>query len=570
MKKGPESWRIFFVLAVSAVILAIPLSSHPGSNVISRVASIFQIVDAGVLHIDPWSTKTNDVSEYDGHYYNDKAPGTTLVGIPSYAIYKWICKYTGRSVNYDLARHLLRITTLLPLCLLAAWLATKYIRRAGYNSLWFAPAWLFGTVAFPFSVLFFGHQFAATFIFISFYLLYTLKTIPNRKDSYAIPIFAGLFAGLSIFTEYPLAALALPLGLYMLTFERRISRIALFGSFGAVLPAAGLALYNWASFGNPLSFGYRLLRYGQYQDGMGSGIMGVGIPKFEHLWEVTFSTASGLFFTSPWLLFAPLGIIVLILKKEHRAEGVLFGVMGAAYLAFNAGYFEPGGAASFGPRHLVPVIPFLAIAAYIGGQGLGEKVKAAFYAMVVFSIILTAFGTFADPTMPDRLKNPLFEFALPLLSHGYGLESPLGLNGVKLFALFLGLLLILWILVRNRQQSIFAQAGQRNTYFATATVLLLFYLFIAPYASHTESGIKHQIFGNYYSLRENWSSAEKEYYKATRTRVDPFLHYYRGRALAKLGRFSEMKYEFQKTLELAPDFPHKEMLERILKQVDND
>lgn len=570
MDKGPESWRIIFVLFVLAVILAVPLSSYPGSNVISRVASVFQIVDQGVLYIDPWSNKTNDGSEHDGHVYSDKAPGTSFIGVPTYAIYKWFCKFTNRSVNYDLARHLVRITTLLPFCLLAAWLAMRFLSRAGYDSLWFAPAWLFGTVAFPFSLLYFGHQFAATFIFISFILLYTLKTIPARKDSVAIPIFAGLFAGLAIFTEYPTAALALLLGLYLLTFERRISRVSLFGVFGAVLPAAALALYNWACFGNPFSFGYRNLRYDYFQEGMGTGIMGVGIPTLANLWEVTFSAASGLFFTAPWLLFAPLGIVVLLLKKNNRIEGMLFGLMGAAYFAFNAGYYEAGGAASFGPRHLIPVVPFLSVAAFIGGQGLGKKIKAGFYALIVFSIFLTSLGTFADPTMPDRLKNPLMEFALPLLTHGYGLESPLGLSGLKLFALFIGLLIILWILVRNRQESIYAEPGQRNAFFATATVLLLIYLFIVPYTAHSGPGIKHQVLGNYYSEREQWSAAEKEYRLAARIRIDPNIHYYRGRALAKLGRLTEMKYEFEKTLKLAPDFHHKEMLQRILEQVDNE
>jgi len=94
------------------VLLAMTYSyfyHNPGVNGNSRVGLIFAIVQEGRLTIDSFhekeGTETNDKSFYEGHYYSDKAIGTSVVGsifyLPVYLVTQilglnlstWIVKY---------------------------------------------------------------------------------------------------------------------------------------------------------------------------------------------------------------------------------------------------------------------------------------------------------------------------------------------------------------------------------------------------------------------------------------------------------------------------------------------
>ena len=553
------------MLLAIALVLALPLSFFPGSNVFSRVAVTFRIVDAATVSIDPWQGETNDISQRDGHYYSDKAPGVALIGVPPYALYKSLFATAGTEVDYQMARWFIRLLTLLPLCLIAAGIGRALLKRFDCPSDWFGPGWLFGTVAFPFSLVLFGHQFAACLILIAFFCLHTAKSRPEKKDALFLPILAGLCCGLSIISEYPSALLALFLGLYYLSFERRWPRLLAFALTGAVLPAIALAAYNTAAFGNPFSIGYHHLVDTNYAQGMDSTLLGVRLPTFDALWEITFSPGSGLFFTAPWLLFALPGLALMIFKKQQRAEGLLFLFSAISFFAFNAGYWQSDGAMSFGPRHLVPIVPFLALAAFRVAPHLGAAGHAVFFGTLVFSIALTAFGTYADPTMPDRLLNPLYEFALPILAGGFGLESPFGFVGAQLLALFAGILLLLWIALRSRTEPV-----RWNVLLGTITLGVAVYALVLPYVARTDPGVRYQVFANHHMKRKDFAQAERFYFKASQSRQDPYVHYYRGRALAHLGRVAEMQAEFEKALEIDPDFPHKAMLTRMLKGLSHE
>ena len=641
MKYKTSTWRILLVLFVITIILAVPLAFFPGSNVYNRVATTFQIVDNQKLDIDPWKHKSNDGAIFNGHTYCDKALGVSLLGVPSYWIFKTAAQMTeGMPVTdykfYRAARHFIRVTTLLPLILIAAWLMASYLRKQRIDSIWIAPAWIFGTVAFPFSLLLFSHQYAASLLVIGFFCLYKYKTEDKQRESWAMPVFSGLCVGFAIFTEYPAAIIALILGLYFVTFERRIWRVLQFGFFGAVLPGIAILLNNWLTFGGPFNMAYSHLHDKTNSAGMDAGILGVGLPKLSSLYEITFSPAGGLFFTGPWLLFAALGLLLMLGRKGQRVEGIIFLLIIGGYFIFNAGYWEPGGAMSFGPRHLIPMVPFLALLAYYGGMSLGSKIKSIFLALVTFSVIITAFGTFADPTMPDRLKNPIFEFAFPVYSKGYGLESIINLSGVWLFFLFLcsmGLMLLLVEMGKKKPKAQRAENGdviteskvlfekeelapvgdkseididenektekkkkkkskkkkrklqpvvlKVNWFFAILALFVFGYMFVVPYVAKTDPGIKNQVLGNYFMARgvvktirhrtminkEALMLAQDYYKKATVTRADPNLHFYRAKALLYLNRNSEARVELVKVLKISPDFPQRDWIINALEKI---
>src|SRR5207302_8294294 len=59
-------------------------------NQSSRLDLVLAIVDDHSLTIDRYAENTGDYAYFEGHYYSDKAPGTALLGVPAYAIYKLV------------------------------------------------------------------------------------------------------------------------------------------------------------------------------------------------------------------------------------------------------------------------------------------------------------------------------------------------------------------------------------------------------------------------------------------------------------------------------------------------
>ena len=54
----------------------------------SRLDLTMALVDKGTLSIDDYYTNTGDYAAFEGHFYTDKAPGVSFLGVPVYAVYK--------------------------------------------------------------------------------------------------------------------------------------------------------------------------------------------------------------------------------------------------------------------------------------------------------------------------------------------------------------------------------------------------------------------------------------------------------------------------------------------------
>ena len=166
--------------------------------------------------------------------------------------------------------------------------------------------------------------------------------------------------------EYPAALAALPILLYGLWGarsgrERRTTALRLLA--GAALPLLLLALYHQALFGRPWATGYAFLDpgCGPTPPGRGEASSGAGLPRPEVALALLAGLRRGLLTHAPWLVLALPGAVLL--WRRRRAEALTaLGVLGAL-LALNSGYAFWDGGASWGPRHLVPALPFLALLA---------------------------------------------------------------------------------------------------------------------------------------------------------------------------------------------------------------
>jgi hypothetical protein len=125
---------------------------------------------------------------------------------------------------------------------------------------------------------------------------------------------------------------------------------------GAAPFVAALALYNDAAFGSPLHFSYRYVTATFPQQH--SGFFGLSVPSVGALAHTLFGKR-GLFLVSPVLLLAVLGL-VLLWRRGFRAEAATAAAVVVAFVVLAAGYFDPYGGLSPGPRYFAPALLFLA------------------------------------------------------------------------------------------------------------------------------------------------------------------------------------------------------------------
>ncbi|MFT4048686.1 MAG: hypothetical protein QM648_02470 [Solirubrobacterales bacterium] len=425
---------------LALVLLAIAMGSMIQAMGWAQTSNyaLVRALENGSAVIDEYSWETRDTSYYNGHFYSVKAPGMAFLVLPFDVALKAVgvdqlgpkmiegakkgnaLRWARAGVPSGMYANSLklahetraRITNYTPFvwllsliaCVLPA-LGLMFIIRAigdqlapGMGTL-AAVATGAGTLILPFSTLFFSHVISAAMALAAFALLWRER----RSDQKLWLIFvAGLIAGFSITTEYPLALAAVIIGLYgMLRFgwrERRplLERTGIY-ALGGLLGVLPLAIYNQLAFGSISHFSYTNAVAIQGESGhevLGlndGGFFGITDPKLTNTFDLLFS-AKGLFILSPVLLMAAYGL-VLMWRGGRRPEAAVIGAIFFAYLAYNSGYWLPFGGGSPGPRFLVPVIPFLGLAL----APAFKKLPATAFALTLPSVAIMATATATLP-----------------------------------------------------------------------------------------------------------------------------------------------------------------------------
>lgn len=475
-----------FMLLLFCYAYFFPRWADPNQN--SRLNMVFAVVEDGTLQIDKYVANTVDYAKVGEHYYSDKAPGAALLGIPIYAslapvldtpllsgltarletsnAFAGTLRAEGSGVSAQKVRFALTqvVLSLLVSALPTAALATLLyvwlyaMIAAVWPRILVALGYGLATPAFAYANAFYGHQLAAFLLFAAFFLLTRAPARIGAGRAFLI----GLLFGYAFVTEYPVALMIVPLGLYALyaVWSRRQLAPIFWLAAGGLIVAAGWMWYNTTIFGGPLELGYS--RSELWTDQHHTGFMSLTLPTLDAAWGITFGPFRGLFLLSPWLLLALPGFVLWWRQGRARAEWWLSLAIVALIFLFNASSSMWWGGFAVGPRYLLPMLPFLALPIVFVFVQWGATLWLRITAAIAFtwSLIAVWSMTLADQAFPsDALRNPWLEHVLPNWAAGNIARNAgtlLGLEGwLSMLPLLAGgaVIVAVWIYVIRKTES---------------------------------------------------------------------------------------------------------------------
>jgi len=388
-----------------------------GWNQNSRFDLTRAIVEQGTLSIDAFQENTGDKALRDGHWYTDKAPGLSLLAVPAYALVHAVRAGAVVAGSY--------VGTVFAVALPSALAALQLFalgRLIGLSAAWAAAltlAYALGTLALPYSTIFYGHQLSAALGLSAFALVWRRRA----------PMLAGLLLGLAVAVDYTSVVLVIAVMGYAVVKLR--ARGVLWLIAGGVPIALALGAYHAAAFGHPLALPYEFVLQEHRRMGW---FMGIAAPDPRVMGALLVGPYRGLFFGSPWLVAGIPGLAVLA-RRGFRAEAITCGGIAFAYLLLNAGLVDWHGGWAMGPRYLVPAIPFLAVGAmglvlaWPAGTPARRMLAGVGGAAVAVSFALMLMGTAVRPDVPLTIARPFTQFVIPSFWHGRVARSNHAIDG---------------------------------------------------------------------------------------------------------------------------------------------
>ncbi len=416
--RNVAAWLALFLFGVYLLSFSGQLYSQDSQSMFSVAESV---VKRGSFDTDQMWTlfKARNEIASDGESYAKYGYGASLFAVPLYA------------VGLALTGIGLVQTTLLASAVviaLAGALVFLALRRLGFlRPVSVITALLFGlaTPAWVYAKQFWSEPFALFTLLAAFYFLLCFRQERRARDA----VLAGLALGLGVavrttnlalvplfalygFVDVTLsyaflrainlrwqpfgvtsrphssfAALSRPFALFH-PFSRSFALFAF--AFGLV--ALTIGWYDWVRYGNPFTTGYRPDET-------------FNTPFILGAYGLLFSPGKGLFVYVPFL--AALAFSVPVFLRRARAETLLVLVTCAFYLlTFSMWYYWWGGT-NWGPRFLVPLLPFLVMLVAPAVELAVDKTRSAF-TFVFGTLAILSFGFevlgVAVPSLSYRLR----------------------------------------------------------------------------------------------------------------------------------------------------------------------
>ena len=379
----------------------------------------------------PLFSNTGDVSIHAGRVYPNKPPGTVLLAVPMYWTVAQFESLAGLRLDewwvWTVNGYL---TTVLSVGLLSAigGVFFYFVSRRIFPDL---PEWVhvattlaygLGTLILPFATMLFDHNLVAAVSLAAFSILLAVRQESSRFAPAGVSyLVVGLLCGFNVLLNYLAVIIVGWLMAYGLLSAKKRVHFLCYSFAGMAAPLIFLLWYHLVCFGSPTATA------NTYQLDMfrsdGALLFGMlGLPKPKVLYDLLFPPYRGIFFSSPVLLLAPLGLFLTGRDKQRRPEALICTAIFASYWVLNSAFIEWHAGWTLGARYLVPALPFLCLPlapAFI----LLPRMACGFGAV---SMAIMLLGTAVDPLVPSTVSYPLGYHAR-ILSQTEKLER----NGVR-------------------------------------------------------------------------------------------------------------------------------------------
>jgi hypothetical protein len=426
-------------LCAFAYVYVFPYQStlnNPNENV--RFYMTAAIVEDHTYAIDAQRAQwgyVNDAAVHGGHVYSVKAPGTSLLGVPGYALYLGLCKMLGRELDRTAALWVCRVSASILPSLWAAWLFLGFLRR---RKLALSPllataiaVWL-GSLLYGYGMLFVSHTLSAVVAFAAFVFLFEVQ----QQERTPTPLSAagfGLLAASTTLFEYPGLVASVVLLAYAVYVLRRWQLRAAWLA-GGILPALLMMHFQYCAFGNAFTPGHLFVENDAFRAAHEQGLYGaVGVSP-RALFGLLLDPGAGLFPLTPLLWLALPGLWLQLRDKATRAAAITCAVLFVLTCLAIAAMNNWRGGWTVGPRYLAVCVPFLAFPALQALDAIGRRSPLLAAGLGVgtaaASLVASGIPSAYYPHLPPELTRPLPQLFAVLIAHGFAPPNVGNLLGV--------------------------------------------------------------------------------------------------------------------------------------------
>lgn len=418
------------ILQLSWMLNAYPHWKEPNST--SRVYLSLAMVEHGTFQIDKYLTtygETLDKALFRGHFYSDKAPGTSFLFAPV----TWAVAATSPVdpanpngpglIDMQMLFFTLRIVCVTLPTIAFWWLTLPWFRKwtgREDRAIAVVAAGALGTNFCIYATHLFAHVPAAWFLFLAFLSVRRCWASSDLQGQLTPGLWGGALAGVAFLNDYVvmLAVALLGIATFLPRFDWR--QTLAFG-LGLAPSLAIWMVYNWICFDHPLKTGFVYHAIPVYGKAYQSGFFGMQGIQPSSVWGMLFSPARGMCFMSPVLALAPLGWWRQYRDKTYRADALCSAAVFACLFFFAMTTIDWRGGWGIGTRYLVPTVPFLmvGIAGAIRDLKASEPLSIVFGGLAAVGVLLAAIASATVPLFPQDYHNPFFTIVWPLLRDGY-------------------------------------------------------------------------------------------------------------------------------------------------------
>jgi hypothetical protein len=376
---------------------------------------------------------TGDVSYFAGHFHPNKAPGTSLLALPGYALVRFVEYVAGIDADsWAVLTWNAWLASLLSVGVATAFGAVLVLRLARdvgseLAARLSALAFAFTTMAWTYATCLFEHNLIAAALVAAYYGVeraVAARSTDGAADTERFLHFAGIAAGLAAITNYTMAALVPMFALLWWARTREAQRIAWY-ALGVLWPLLVICGYNVICFGNPFTTNYA------YQSTMfsaGDRVLGVfAMPRLDVLALLLVSPFRGLFFTAPVLLCSVAALVVLWRRRDTRPAAALVAAVFAFLLLVNSSFNGWDGGWTAVPRYLAPAMGLLAIplaVAFDRWRAITCGLAAVSFTVQLLLVTVDPqvpigdVGTAGVPVSKVFTIDPITRYVLPLFTSG--------------------------------------------------------------------------------------------------------------------------------------------------------